>query len=465
MSDTVTYTPYAFVLHDDPYDTYRRLRDEAPAYWNEELRFWVLSRFEDVQNAFRDHETFSSAGGVALEARRPVGVDPTFQQMIEIDPPDHTAFRSIVSRVFTGRRVLTMEDEIRRIVDGYIDEVIEAGSCDLVNDISGPFPMDVISAVLGIPEHDRDALRVSADKILIREDGSMQIPEEAMNGMFELLGYFVQDLESRRAGDRTGLITDLLDAEVDGRKLNEQELLGFCVLFVIAGHETTTKMVANAVELLSRHPDQQALLAGEPERVATAVEEVLRFHNSTQYMHRTLTTDIERHGQTMRAGDSVLLLIGARTTTSASSASPPKSSTSRAPRPAPGFGYGAHFCLGAALARLEGRVALEQIHARLPDYVVDHEHKVRFHPPTSRVGRASPSVSPPGLVSERHRELAGDPPDDRWWARRRRGRGDLPQHRSVDRPGDRCRSRCLTGRRRTSARRRPLCVRRERLGR
>ena len=219
MSDTVTYNPYAFVLHDDPYDTYRRLRDEAPAYWNDELRFWVLSRFDDVQNAFRDHETFSSAGGVALEARRPVGVDPTFQQMIEIDPPDHTAFRSIVSRIFTGRRVLTMEDEIRRIVDGYIDEVIEIGTCDLVTDISGPFPMDVISAVLGIPEDDRKALRVSADKILIREDGSMKMPEEALNGMFELLGYFVKDLESRRIGDRAGLITDLLDAEVEHAEL------------------------------------------------------------------------------------------------------------------------------------------------------------------------------------------------------------------------------------------------------
>ena len=234
----------------------------------------MLSRFDDVQDAFRDHETFSSAGGVALEARRPVGVDPTFQQMIEIDPPDHTAFRSIVSRIFTGRRVLTMEDEIRRIVDGYIDEVIEIGTCDLVTDISGPFPMDVISAVLGIPEDDRKALRVSADKILIREDGSMKMPEEALNGMFELLGYFVKDLESRRTGDRAGLITDLLDAEVDGRKLNEQELLGFCVLFVIAGHETTTKMVATPSNF-SRHPDQQALLAGEPERMATAVEEVL----------------------------------------------------------------------------------------------------------------------------------------------------------------------------------------------
>ena len=208
----------------------------------------------------------------------------------------------------------------------------------------------------------------------------MQIPEEAMNGMFELLGYFVQDLEARRAGDRTGLITDLLDAEVDGRKLNEQELLGFCVLFVIAGHETTTKMVANAVELLSRHPDQQALLAAEPERMTTAVEEVLRFHNSTQYMHRTLTADVERHGQTMRAGDSVLLLIGAANHDDREfGASAEVFDVTRTPDRHLGFGYGAHFCLGAALARLEGRVALEQIHARLPNYVVDHERKVRFH--------------------------------------------------------------------------------------
>lgn len=381
MSDPISYNPYAFALHDDPYDTYRRLRDDAPAYWNAELRFWALSRFEDVLEAFRDHETFSSAGGVALEARRPIGTgDPTFQQMIDLDPPDHTAFRSIVSRVFTGRRVLAMEDEVRRIVDGYIDSVIEHGAADLVTDISGPFPMDVISAVLGIPEGDRAALRASADKILVREDGSMQIPEEAMNGMFELLGYFVDDLATRRAGDRTGLITDLLGAEVDGRKLTDQELLGFCVLFVIAGHETTTKMVANAIELLSRHPDQQRLLAAEPDRMSGAVEEVLRFHNSTQYMHRTLTTDAERHGQPMRTGDSVLLLIGAANHDPREfGESAGCFDISRTPDRHLGFGYGAHFCLGAALARLEGRVALEQIHTRMPDYTVDHDRTVRFH--------------------------------------------------------------------------------------
>lgn len=397
----LVYNPYAFALHDDPYETYRRLRDEAPAYYNDELRFWALSRFADVQAAFLDHATYSSAGGVALEARRPVDADASaFRQMIDLDPPEHTAFRSIVSRVFTGRRVSAMEDEIRSIVDGCIDAVIEAGRCDLVADISGPFPMEVISAVLGIPPGDRAAVRASSEKILVREDGSMQIPAESMEGMLELLEYFVGDLRARRAAARSGLISDLLDAEVDGRKLNEQELLGFCVLFVIAGHETTTKMAANAIELLSRHPDQQALLVAEPQRTAAALEEVLRFHNSTQYMHRTLTRDVHIHGRTMREGDSVLLLIGAANHDEREFGDSAEAfDIRRIPDRHLAFGYGAHFCLGAALARLEGRVALEQIHARMGDYAVDHDAKVRFHSSNVTGWTSLPISYSPGPVT------------------------------------------------------------------
>ncbi|NNE74337.1 MAG: cytochrome P450, partial [Acidimicrobiales bacterium] len=225
--DAVVYNPYSFAVHDDPYVTYKRLRDEAPAYWNDELDFWVLSRFADVLEGFRDYETFSSTGGVALEQRGHVNSD--FQQMIEKDPPDHTAFRKLVSRVFTGRRVARMEDEIRRIVNHYIDAVIEQGSCDLVDDITGPFPMDVISAILGIPESDRLDLRLNADKVLIRNDGELAIPPEAGEGMFGLLGYFIEDLPKRKAGRREGLITDLVGLEVDGRSLSDEELLGFCV--------------------------------------------------------------------------------------------------------------------------------------------------------------------------------------------------------------------------------------------
>ena len=146
------YNPYAFALHDDPYETYRRLRNEAPTYWNPDLSFWVLSRFEDVQNAFRDFETFSSTGGVALESRRRGTTERAgFQQMIEMDPPDHTSFRKLVNRIFTGRRVAQMEEEIRNIFTQYLDQIIETGEADLVNDISSPFPMDVISAFLDIP--------------------------------------------------------------------------------------------------------------------------------------------------------------------------------------------------------------------------------------------------------------------------------------------------------------------------
>ena len=377
----MAYNPYAFAVHEDPYETYRRLRDEAPAYWNDDLRFWVLSRFDDVIEAFRDHQTFSSAGGVALESRRALGhIDPgASSMMIEMDPPDHTVFRRLVSRVFTGHRVATLEQQVRDTVDGYLDVVVARGSCDLVGDVSGPFPMDVISAVLGIPAGDRPLLRELADMLLVREDGSMSMPADAIDGMFGLLEYFGEDLEHRSPSDQ-GLISDLLGLEVEGRSLTHPELLGFCVLFVIAGHETTTKLVANAVELLSRHPDQRDAIVTDPSLVPGAVEEVLRFHNSTQYMHRTATRDVEAHGEQIRAGDSVLLLIGAANHDPREFG--PTAGTFdilRRPERHLAFGYGAHFCLGAALARLESRVALEEIHRRIPDYEVDHETKVRFH--------------------------------------------------------------------------------------
>ncbi|MCE2511976.1 MAG: cytochrome P450 [Acidimicrobiia bacterium] len=383
MAEPLVYNPYAFTVHDNPYDTYRRLRDEAPAYWNPDLSFWALSRYRDVQEAFRDYETYSSLGGVALEARRPIDqANPMFQQMIEIDPPEHTAMRMLVSRAFTVRRVAQMEDEIRRIVNHYIDTVIESGHADLMTDMAGCFPMDVISAVLGIPERDRDMLRDCADRGLIREDGSMEIPQEAVEAIFEVLAYFTEDLDRRRAGEAPdgGLLSDLLELEVDGRALTGAELLGFCLLFVFAGFETTAKMVGNAVELLSRHPDQRAAVVADPSLIPQMVEEVVRFHSSTQYMHRALTRDVEMHGQQMLQGDSVLLLIGAANQDEREfGPAAGEFDIFRNPDRHLGFGYGVHFCLGAALARLEGRVALEEIHRRMGDYTVDHDNKVRFH--------------------------------------------------------------------------------------
>jgi cytochrome P450 len=371
------YNPYAFSLHEDPYDTYRRLRDEAPAYWNGDLRFWALSRFADVHEGFRDFETYSSAQGIALESR---GGTQGLPMMITLDPPEHTVMRKLVSRIFTPRAVAEMEPVTRAIVAGYLDRLADAGGGDLVAEVTGPFPMDVISAVLGVPESDRPELRRLADQILVREDGSMEMPKVALEGFVAIVSYFASELPERRAGTRSGLITELARAEVDGRRLTDDEVLGFSLLFIIAGHETTTKLTANAVELLSRHPAQKAAVVADGSLVPTCVEEVLRFHTSTQYMHRTLTRDIELHGATMRAGDSVLLMIGSANRDEREfGADADRFDVTRSPGRHIAFGYGPHFCLGAGLARMEARVALEEIHRRIPGYEVDHDAKVRFH--------------------------------------------------------------------------------------
>ncbi len=393
----LVYNPFGFAHHDDPYVTYKRLRDEAPAYWNSELEFWALSRFEDVLEGFRDTELLSSAGGIALENRRPIGHSTGFNQMIEFDPPEHTVLRKLVSRVFTTRTVAKMEAEIRGIFTGYLDEVIESGRAEVVNDLTSPFPMDVISAILGVPAADRPALRANSDKVMIREDGVFAIPREAADGMLGLISYFMEDLPKRKAGEGSGLINDLVGFEVDGRELTDEELLGFCILFIIAGHETTTKMVANVMELLSRHPDQKAAVAADQKLVPDMIEEVLRYHNSTQYMHRTLTRDFEIHGQRMHQGDSVLLLIGAANHDEREfGPTAEEFNIFRRPERHLGFGYGAHFCLGAALARMEGKVAVEEIMRRIPDYEVDHDAKVRFHSSNVTGWRSLPVTFTPG---------------------------------------------------------------------
>jgi len=374
----LVYNPYAFDFHDDPYTLYRRLREEAPAYWNPDLEFWALTRYDDVHEGFRDFATLSSANGVALENRGKTG--GVFRQMIEIDPPEHTVFRKLVSRVFTGRRVTEMEDQIRSIVSGYLDAIVTKGEADIVAEVTGPFPMDVICSVLGVPEGDRPELRAYADTLLVRADGKPEIPPEAMKGMMHLAAYFDADLRRRDPAKDPGLISELLPLEVDGRSLTHEELLGFCILFVIAGHETTTKMVANGIELLERHPDQRRAIVEDPTLVPGAIEEVLRFHNSTQYMHRTVTRDVDRHGETLREGDSVLLVIGAANHDDREfGPTSEEFDIFRRPERHLAFGYGAHFCLGAALARMEGKVAMEEIHRRIPDYIVDRDRAARFH--------------------------------------------------------------------------------------
>jgi cytochrome P450 len=374
MTAPLVYDPYAYEIHEDPYPTYKRLRDEAPAYYNAQLGFHALSRFHDVWNAIQEWDTFSSAEGVSLE--RGSGARPPM--IIAMDPPRQQKLRRLVSKAFTPRRVAELEPTVRALTRKYLEPVISRGACDFVQDFAAKLPMDVISTMMGVAEGDQDMLREWADTLLHREEGRSEIPQAGLEASGKLARYFAEDLVRRRRQPGDDLISALLDAEVDGERLTDAEISGFCFLLVIAGNETTTKMLGNAMVLLERHPDQRAWLVANPGGLAGAVEEVVRYDNSTQMLARVLTRDVSLHGTTMQAGRKLLLLIGSANRDERAIERPDEFDVRREPSHL-AFGHGLHVCLGASLARLEGRVALEEVLPRMPDYAVDPAGLVRVH--------------------------------------------------------------------------------------
>ncbi|HVM98455.1 MAG TPA: cytochrome P450 [Candidatus Acidoferrales bacterium] len=375
----LVYDPYAYEIHDDPYPTYKRLRDEAPAYRNDERGFWALSRFQDVYDAMHDWQTFSSQGGVALE-----GSGKAPPMIIAMDPPRQVKLRRLVSSVFTPRRVAQMEPQIRALTLKHLLPLLDRGEIDFIQDFSGKLPMDVISVMLGVPESDQDKLRQWSDLLLHREPGNPNVTPAGMEAAGNLVRYFATDLQRRRQQPGDDLISGLLAAEIEGERLADDEILGFCFLLIIAGNETTTKMLGNAAYLLWKHPDQRRLLVREPRRIADAVEEVVRFDNSTQMLARVLTRDVELHGMMLPKGDRVILLLGAGNRDERVFERANEFDITRPPQQHLAFGFGIHVCLGASLARLEGRVALEEVLSRLPDYEIDEARMERVHSPNVR---------------------------------------------------------------------------------
>jgi cytochrome P450 len=374
MAAPLVYDPYAYEIHEDPYPTYKRLRDEAPVYYNPDLDFYALSRFHDVWNAIQEWETYSSAEGVSLE--RGSGTRPPM--IIAMDPPRQQKLRRLVSKAFTPRRVTELEPTVRTLTRKYLEPAIARGACDFIQDFGAKLPMDVISTMMGVAEGDQDVLRGWADTLLHREEGKSEIPRAGLEASGKLARYFAEDLARRRRQPGDDLISALLDAEIDGERLTDAEIIGFCFLLVIAGNETTTKMLGNAMVLLERHPDQRAWLVANPDGLAGAVEEVVRYDNSTQMLARVLTRDVALHGTTMRAGKKLVLLIGSANRDERAIARPDEFDVRREPSHL-AFGHGLHVCLGASLARLEGRVALEEVLPRMPDYTVEHAGLVRVH--------------------------------------------------------------------------------------
>jgi cytochrome P450 len=379
MALRLEYDPYAYEVHEDPYPLYRRLRDEAPLYKSETFEFWALSRHSDVLGALKDFETFSNRNGVSLDRDAFHSGADTTMSFLAMDPPRHTRMRGLVSRGFTPRRVTDLEPRIRELAARYLDECAERGSCDFIADFAGKLPMDVISELLGLPEADRAMLRGWADTVVHREEGVTGLPRAAAAAALHLLQYFQSHVAERRTRPRGDLTEALLEAEIEGDRLSEREILGFLFLMVIAGNETTTKLLANALYWLWRNPAQRDRLHADPTLVPRWVEETTRYDNSSQALARLLARDTELYGRRLHEGEKVVLLLGSANRDERAFEDPDRYDLLRNTRATLSFGHGTHFCLGAALARLEGRIALEEVWRRFPEYDVDPEGIVRVH--------------------------------------------------------------------------------------
>jgi cytochrome P450 len=373
----LTYSPFDPEVIADPYPVYRQLRDHAPVYWSPQASTWVLSRYDDVAAALIDPATYSSASGIFPT---PPGVDMTqlfLPMLIMSDPPRHTQLRHLVSKAFTPRRIAGVEARIQTLVNNLLDQVSGAGTWDFVSGFAGPLPAIVIADMLGVPREDRDRFRTWSTTLIQSNPirGEFGPGLDAAAALYE---YFSTFLAERRAHPRDDLMTALVRAEVDGEHLSEEELLGFCLLLLIAGHETTTNLLSNSAVVLAQHPESRRQLADNPALVPAAVEELLRYDSPVQGLGRTLTRQVDLHGQPMKAGDTVLLLFGSANRDDHAFPDADRFDINRRPERQVAFGRGIHFCLGASLARLEARIALQALLARHRDWDVDLDSAVRL---------------------------------------------------------------------------------------
>ena len=373
------YNPFRYEIHEDPYPIYARLREEAPAYHHPGLDFWALSRHADVLAAIKDTELYTNTYGVSVEPSASHPAANLVMSFLGMDPPRHTQMRALVSRGFTPRRVAELEPRIREMAIGHLERMRGLGRCEFIGELAGVLPMDVISELLGVPSPDRAELRKQADTLVHREEGVFDVPPAAGVAFGKIWSYFGALIEERRRAPRSDLVSALIAAEIDGERLTPMEIQSFCNLMVVAGNETTTKLLANALYWLWRNPDQRKLLADEPGLIPRWVEETLRYDASSQAIGRVTNRLVTLHGVDIPAKKRVLLLIGSANRDERAFPNADAYDLRRDTTASLSFGQGAHFCLGAALARLEGRVVLEEFWRRFPDYQVDPRGCARVH--------------------------------------------------------------------------------------
>ncbi len=385
MSAPVDFDPFSDEYFDDPTDVYRRLRDDAPVFFSERYQFYALSRFADVVAAHRDWQGLSSAHGVDLST---LSKDPelirSFRSIIMMDPPEHDRLRALVSRVFTPRAVAALEPMIRDVIAGFLEPLEHADEFDAVADFSALFPVEIISRMLGVPEGERQQIRHWLDLSLHREPGRLDPTPEGEQAMIESGTYFYELSAEKRIQPGDDMLSRLTQVKVDrgdgvDTGLDDAEIAGFAGLLGGAGAETVTKLVGNAVVLFSGAPDQWQKVVDDPEMIPRAVEEILRYVPPSQYQGRFSVEDRDYDGGTIRAGFPVLLITGAATRDPRAFDRPDDFDIERPPNVAIGFGHGVHSCLGAALARMESRIAIEELAKRWPHLDVDRDGLRRVH--------------------------------------------------------------------------------------
>ncbi|MEZ0365477.1 cytochrome P450 [Mycobacterium sp. pUA109] len=371
----LVFDPFSEDFFNGPYETYRRMRADAPVYYNEQYDFYALSRHADVAAAFKDFETYSSAYGVDLGMVR-TGQPVPAKMIISLDPPEHRHMRSLVNKVFTPRAIMALRQMVTEQIEGLLAAADPTGF-DVVQDFSALFPVEVITRMLGVPTEYRQKVRLWIDELLHRDPGQIDMSDAGNQAMAESWVMYYELIQQRRAEPQDDMISRLIAAEIereDGERtrLRGSEIAGFATLLGGAGAETVTKLIGNAATVFAQHPDEWQKLLDDRSKIPAAVEELLRYEAPAQYNVRRSMKTVHLHGCTIPAGKPVFLVGGSANRDPDAWTDPDTFNIDRDRTEAQnlGFGYGIHSCLGAALARMEAAIALEKMLDFMPRYEV-----------------------------------------------------------------------------------------------
>jgi cytochrome P450 len=378
MSEPVAYNPFDPRVIDDPYPVYRRLRDEAPVFRNDELGFWALSRFEDVLAAAHDPRRFTNGGSGALTGHSRI----PYPNLAMLDDPRHGQLRALLSRAFSIRPMASHEGRIRQLTREMVGAVAGAGRVDVMAAVAVPLPAAVIGDLLGLEPERWEQFRRWADDAVHQDLSDPASVEAGRQAHAHMVREFHVLVDERRRAPTDDMLSDLVRAEVAGERLTDEEIIGFCQLLWLAGSETTSNVVGNGLLALAAHPDARAAVVAEPARIPAAIEEMLRWDPPTHGLARTTSVAVDVQGVTIPAGDRVYLLWASANRDEREFPDPDRFDIDRRIDRHLAFGHGIHFCLGAALARLEARVVFEELLAVMPDYTVAEE-RIERRPSTA----------------------------------------------------------------------------------